>query len=190
MKITVGVSKRHVHLTRETLIKLFGVDELEVRNNINQPGEFASTFTVGLKSNNNIIERARVVGPIRDYNQVEIADSDAEILGVNPPVRKSGDIKGSLPITLIGTLGEVNLDYGLVKAIRHIHMGEQTAKELDFKDDERVLIYKEGKEIFDAVIKIKEPSYMELHIDIDESIKFNLKQDEEVEMYKCGTSEM
>lgn len=184
MKITLGVSKRHVHLTRETLIKLFGVEELEVRNYLNQPGEFASTFTVGLKTKDNIIERARVVGPLRDYNQVEVAKSDAHILGVNPPTRKSGDVKGSLPITLIGPLGELYLNEGLVVAERHIHIGEALAKELDFKDDERVLIYKDSKELFDAYIKIKEPSFMELHIDIDESEKYDLKQDDEVELYK------
>ena len=186
MKIPIGVSKRHVHLTKETLVKLFGIENLKVRNYINQPGEFASLSTVNLKTDTNIIEKVRVVGPLRGYDQVEVTRSDANLLGLNPPTRKSGDIKGSAPITLIGPSGEVSLNEGTIIAQRHVHLGQELAQELDFKNDEVVMAFKDGKKLFDAVIKIKDPSYVELHIDIEESNIYNLKHGEEVEIYKCG----
>ena len=186
MKIPIGVSKRHVHLTKESLIKLFGFDDLKVRNYINQPGEFASTITVELKSDHNTIEKVRVVGPIRGYDQVEVTRSDANLLGLNPPTRKSGDIKGSAPITLIGPSGEVSLNEGTIIAQRHVHLGKELAQELDLENDEVVIAYKDNKKLFDAVIKVKNPSYEELHIDIEESNIYNLEHGEEVEIYKCG----
>lgn len=186
MKIPIGVSRRHVHLTQETFKKLFNEETLEVRNYINQPGEYASTLTVTIKSNHNMIEKVRVVGPIRFYDQVEVTRSDASALGLNPPTRKSGDIKGSAPITLIGPNGEASLNEGVIIAQRHVHLGAELAQELDLKNDEVVIAYKEGKKLFDAVIKIKDPSYVELHIDIEESNIYNLEHGEEVEIYKCG----
>ena len=184
MKITVGVSNRHAHLTKETLNELFGKDVLEVRNYLNQPGEFASTSQIDIKYNDKIINKVRVVGPTRSYNQVEISKSDADYLEINPPRRKSGDVVGSNPITLIGPNGEVNLSNGLIMAERHVHLSKELAKELDLEDEDQVIVYKDNKELFLAVIKLKESSYTELHIDIDDAKKYNLKQNDEVEIYK------
>lgn len=186
MRIPVGISKRHVHLTKEVYQELFDSDNIEVRNNLNQPGEFASTSTVDIKWNNKVLERVRVVGPFRKYNQIELSKSDAEYLEITPPVRKSGNVEGSLPIILCNLDKEVYLDCGVVIAQRHIHMDSKTASELDLMNDEKVLIYKDGKEIYDANIKIIDPSFIELHLDTDEAALYNLKQDDEVEVFKCG----
>ncbi len=186
MKIPVGVSKRHVHLKKEVFKELFGEDEIIVRNYLNQPGEFASTVTVDIKWNNKILERVRVIGPFRKYNQIELSKSDADILEINPPVRKSGDVEGSLPIIICGPNKEVELEIGVVLAQRHIHMDNVLAQKLNLKDEESVLIYKNGMELFDANIKISEPSFLELHIDTDEANLYSLNQNDEVEVYKCG----
>jgi len=182
----MGVSKRHAHLTKEVYKELFGLDELEVRNSINQPGEFASTSTIDIKWFDKVIERVRIVGPLRDYNQIEISRRDAAFLGINPPVRKSGDVENSHPIVLRGPKKEILLNVGLVIAQRHVHMDDEIAGKYGFKDEEKVLIYKDGKELYDAHIKIKNPSYLELHLDDEESEKYNLKQNDEVEVVKCG----
>ncbi len=184
MKIPVGVSNRHVHLTKETLYKLFKITNLEKKYDLNQPGEFASTLKLSIKVNDKIIENVRIVGKLREYDQVEIIPSDASYLGVNPPYRKSGDVKGSLPVTLIGPFGFVNLKEGLILAERHIHMGEIEASKLNLKDEELVKVYKDGKEIFKAAMKLKEPSYVEMHIDIDDAKDFDIKQNDEVEFCK------
>ena len=114
MNIPVGISNRHVHLTEEVWKKLFGDEEITVRNYLNQPGQFASNMTVDVKVGDAIINHIRVVGPFRNYNQIEIDDTDAKILGVIPPRRQSGDLNGSLPITVIGPKGSVFLDKGLI----------------------------------------------------------------------------
>ncbi len=185
MKVPVGVSKKHVHLTKDVCIKLFGSDELPVRNYLNQPGQYASTLTVDLEWNGNVIPHVRVVGPLRNYNQIELSDNECNILKVNPPRRQSGDLDGSLPIILIGPNGKVNLDNGLIRAERHIHMTPDTMKELNLIDKQEVLVYKNDKYLFNAKIKLSDPGFNELHIDTVEEAMYDLHQGEEV-TFKCG----
>ncbi len=180
MKIPVGVSRRHAHLTKETYEKLFGHTDIEIRNNLNQPGEYASTDTIDLKWENNIIERVRIIGPFRNYNQIEISKKDAEILNVNLERKKSGDIKNTHPIILKGPKNEITLKEGLVMALKHIHMDEDIAKKFNFKDDQEVEVYKDDKKLFNANIKLKTPSFTEIHVDEEEAKEFNLKQNDGV----------
>ena len=186
MIVPVGVSKRHVHLNRETCIRLFGSDELPVRNELTQPGQYASTLTVDLEWNGKILEHVRVVGPIRDYNQIELSEDECNYFGVNPPARQSGDLDNSLPINMIGPKGKVNLSSGLIKAERHIHMTVETAKEQGLVNKESVEVYKDGKYLFNAIIKITVPAFNELHIDTVEENIYDLHQNEEVDFRKCG----
>ena len=109
MNVVIGVSNRHVHVTKNVWNILFGDKAMEVRNFLNQPGQFASTSTVDIKIDNLCLDHLRVVGPFREYNQVEISASDAKILGVKPPRRQSGDLEGSLQVRLSGPNGEVSL---------------------------------------------------------------------------------
>ncbi|MDD4187840.1 MAG: PduL/EutD family phosphate acyltransferase [Bacilli bacterium] len=184
MIIPVGVSKRHIHLTKETFKELFGLDEMEVRNYLKQPGEYASPLTIDVKWDNKKLERVRVVGPFRKYNQLEISRSEANYLGIRPPVKKSGDLEGTHPIILCFSDKEVYLDQGTAIARRHIHIDSNDALKYDLSDDERVLIYKDGKEICDAYIGVLDPSFLELHIDTDEALLYNLNQDDEIEVKK------
>ena len=186
MKVNVGVSKRHVHLTEDSIIKLFGTNELPVRNNLSQPGQFASTYTVDLKNNNKIIPHVRVVGPARSYNQIEIDESDSKELELNPPTRRSGDLDNSLGITLIGPKGEITLNSGVIKAKRHVHLDNKTAQKENLQDNEIVEIFYNDNYILDAEIKVTEDAYNELHIDTFEEIRYDLSSGEEVEIKKCG----
>lgn len=183
MIIPVGVSKKHVHLNEETCIKLFGSNELPVRNNLNQPGQYASTLTVDLEWEGNKIEHVRVVGPLRNYNQIELSDDECFILNVNPPARQSGDLEGSLPINLIGPKGFVELKEGLIKAERHIHITPETLKELNLEDKQSVKVYKNDKYLFDAKLKLSNPGFNEIHIDTVEEKKYDLHQGEEVNFH-------
>lgn len=184
MIIPVGVSKRHIHLTKEIYEELFGSKEMEVRNYLKQPTQFASTDTLDIKWNNQIINHVRIVGPLRDYNQVEINESDAKILGVNPPRRQSHDLNGSLPIILVGPNKEVYLNEGLILAEKHIHMDEETAKRLNLENKESVNVYINNDYAFDAKIKTSKEAFIELHIDTDEEQKYNLHQDDLVLFHK------
>ena len=186
MIITVGVSRRHIHLCKQTCKKLFGSTSMPIRNPLNQPGQYASTLTVDLSWHGKVLEHIRVCGPIRKYDQVELAKEEADYFDINPPIRKSGDLKGTPPITLIGPKGEKTIKTGVIMAERHIHMDPKEAKRLSLKDREEVKVYKNNKALFKAKIKIENPSFTELHIDTHEEIIYDLHQGDGVEVRKCG----
>ena len=159
MIVPVGVSKRHAHISREVALILFGSDKLPIRNNLK---------------------------PIRNYNQVELSKDDADYLGISPPTRKSGDLKDSSPIIIFNDEAEIKLKRGAILAQRHVQIGEKEALKGGFENDEIVNVYKENKYLFDAHIKIEPVSFTELHIDTSEEIIYDLHQDCEVEIRKCG----
>lgn len=102
MKVKVGVSNRHVHLSEKDLKTLFGEDyKLTILKNLTQPGQYACTETVTIETEKNSIQKVRVLGPVRNYTQVEISKTDSYTLGLNPPIRDSGNLENSCGITLI-----------------------------------------------------------------------------------------
>lgn len=173
MKVSIGVSNRHVHLKKEDLEILFGEGhELEKVRDIKQPGQFASKETVTILTEKSSIENVRVLGPIRPYSQVEISKTDAYKLGINPPVRDSGDLDGSAPISIIGPCGRVDLDEGCIIASRHIHI---TPKQMELYGLEGIssvdvlLPGLKGGILHNVSLKVSEESYFELHIDTDDA---------------------
>ena len=173
MEVSIGVSNRHVHLTKEDLEVLFGKgSELEVVKVLHQPDNFASNCFVTLKTEKSTIEHVRVLGALRNYTQVEISKTDAYKLGLNPPVRDSGDLKGSAPITLVGPMGELELKEGCIIATRHIHITNEQMKEFGFEGKQTVSVRLKGEKggIIDNVhLKVGELSYFELHLDTDDA---------------------
>lgn len=184
MKISVGVSNRHMHLTEETFKKICN-ENLEVRNKLNQPNQFASTMTFTIKTPKSEINNVRLLGPFRSYNQVEISRTDAIKLGLNPPVRTSGDIKGSSSITIIGPNGSIDLNECVIIADRHIHISKKMLKEKGLENYKKVQVKVDGEKggILDNVdLKISDEAYFELHLDTDDANAFNLKNNDEVEI--------
>lgn len=173
MKISIGVSNRHVHLTKSVLEELFGPGyELEKIKDLKQPGQFASNTFVTLKTDKNMIEHVRVLGPVRDYNQVEISKTDAYKLGLNPPVRDSGDLVGSEPITLVGNNKEIKLDEGCILATRHIHILPEQVKQYNLDPSKKYCVRLSGEKggiIENVSLKVSDKSYFELHIDTDDA---------------------
>lgn len=173
MKVNIGVSNRHVHLSKEVLEILFGDNfDLSVKNNLTQPGEFASNSVVAIKTDKDIINNVRVLGPVRDYTQVEISKTDAYKLGINPPVRESGDLDGSEAVTLIGSCGSVNLDKGCIIATRHIHISESKIQELGLQGISKVdvkIFGIKGGIISNVSLKVSDNYCFEMHIDTDDA---------------------
>ena len=145
--VPIGVSNRHVHLTREHLDILFGKDyELTKAKDLSQPGQFAANETVTIIGPSlRPIEKVRVLGPLRKASQVEISMTDSYVLKVKPPVRESGNIAGSSPITLVGPKGVVTLSEGCIIANRHIHMSPKDAERYGIKDGDTVNVSVLGK---------------------------------------------
>ena len=126
--IPIGISNRHVHLSKADLEVLFGQGyELRRLKELSQPGQYACAETVILAGPKGCIEQVRILGPVRSQTQVEVLKSDGFRLGVNAPVRESGSLKGSEGITLIGPKGSVQLTEGVITAQRHIHMTPEDA---------------------------------------------------------------
>ena len=174
MKIKVVVSNRHVHLTKEDKEILFGKDyELTVRNYIDQPGQFAANETVTLKTDKNIKENVRIVGPTRGYTQVEILDIDKEYFGLNPPVRNSGDLENSENIWIIGPKGKIYKKSVCIIANRHIHINTRDKK--DFNEDQIVSVKINDKIINNVHIKISDNFALALHINKDDAQNNNIE---------------
>ncbi|MEK4027819.1 phosphate propanoyltransferase [Pseudobacillus sp. FSL P4-0506] len=171
--IPIAVSARHVHLSEQHLAALFGPSyALKKKSDLSQPNQFAAEETVILSGPKGAIERVRVLGPSRHLTQVEISQTDAFKLGLKPPIRQSGDIKGSSPITVIGPKGSVYLPEGLIIAQAHIHMAPEDAERFQVQDGQYVQVRAETERpvTFEKVLIRVSPSYrLEMHIDTDEA---------------------
>lgn len=180
--IPVAVSARHVHLTQQTVEELFGEGhELTPRNDLSQPGQFASEETVRVIGPRNEFPEVRILGPTRDLNQIEISRTDEFHLGVDAPVRASVDIDNTPGIILEGPEGRVELDKGVICAWRHIHMTPEDAEEFGVEDRDVVEVAIDGGErdlVFGDVLIRVSPSYrLEMHIDTDEANAAHLGRD-------------
>ena len=185
MKISVGVSNRHVHLTEEHFKTLFGEISLEKDFDLHQKGDFASKLFVTIKGPKGSIDKVRVVGPIRTYTQVEVSITDSYTLGINPPIRKSGDISSSSPITIIGPNSTLELKDGAIIAERHIHVTkEQLAYyKLDENKPLNILVQGEKPTILNNVkLKVSDNAYFELHLDTDDANACNLRNGDIVDI--------
>ena len=169
----VETSARHVHVTQETLEKLFGEGyQLTVKKMLSQPGQFASgekVTVVGPKGST----AASILGPCRKLNQVELSLTDARSLGLTAPIRESGDIAGSGACKLVGPAGEVELTEGVIAAKRHIHMTPADAEAYGVKDKDivNVKVNSNGRELIfgDTVVRVSDSYALAMHIDTDES---------------------
>ena len=171
----VETSARHVHVTEETLSALFGEGyKLTVKKELSQPGQYASNERVTVVGPKKELANVSILGPRRKFNQVELSATDARSIGIDAPIRESGDIKGSGKCTLVGPCGSVELEEGVIVAKRHIHMTEADAAEYGVKNGDivSVLIENENgrKTIFgDTVIRVSPSFRLAMHIDTDES---------------------
>lgn len=171
-KVKVEISARHIHLTKEDFEKLFGVGaELTVRKELSQPGMFAANETVDIKDDEFEMKDVRIVGPIRNYTQIEISETEARNFKINPPLRKSGDIEGSPGMTVIGPKGRIEINKGVIVAKRHVHMTPDEAREIEVKDGDILRVKVEGDRglIFENVVaRVHETYAWAMHIDTDE----------------------
>ena len=185
MKVNVGVSARHVHVTKEDLKILFGEDyELTKKVDLSQPGQYACNEQVTIKGPKGSIQRVRILGPERSATQVEISKTDSFLLGINPPVRNSGDLDDASEITIIGPHGEITKNAAIIAA-RHVHATKEDAKKYGFEGKEfiSILVKSEKGGILDNVfVRISDDFSYEVHLDTDDANAFLIKQGDEVEI--------
>ena len=188
-KIPVGVSARHAHVSQEHLDVLYGKGhQLTTLAPLYQPGAFAAKETltvVGRRMRS--IEGVRILGPARDYTQVELARTDAIRLGLGPPIRDSGDLTGSEPISLIGPAGSVYLNEGAICATRHVHMTPQIATSFGVEEGDLLKVRIAGERALtleNIRPKISSSYVLQMHLDTDDSNAAGLRGGEAVELLR------
>jgi putative phosphotransacetylase len=186
--VPVGMSNRHIHLSKEHLEILFGEGfELTKMKDLSQPGQYAANEKVDIVGPKGTLKGVRILGPVRKETQIEISITDGFVLGVNPPVRDSGDLAGSPGAKIIGPKGEVEIDKGIIAAARHIHMHTTDAEKFGVVDKDIVSVKIEGKRglTFDNVlVRVHKDYALEMHVDIDEGNAASLKNGSMVEVIK------
>jgi acetate kinase len=174
MRIPVAISARHAHLSQPTIERLFGPGHrLGTRTALSQTGQFSAEETVTLVGPRGRLSGVRVMGPPRAHDQVEISRSDEFVLGVDAPVRISGDLANTPGITLEGPAGRVTLSSGLICARRHIHMSPDEAQRLGVRDCDVVAVRldTDGRDLVfgDVMVRVAPDFRLELHLDTDEA---------------------
>lgn len=173
-KILVETSARHVHLTKEHIEVLFGAGHtLTKKKDLSQPGQFACEEKVTVVGPKNSLAKVSILGPARSADQVEVSLTDARTLGIDAPVRESGDIAGSGACKLVGPAGEIELKEGVIAAKRHIHFTPADAEAFGVADKQIVSVKVQSADrslIFgDVVVRVSEKFAAAMHIDTDES---------------------
>ncbi len=187
-QVPVGVSNRHIHLSQKDVETLFGPGHQLTKKKELMGGQYACEeccTIVGLKLR--AIENVRVLGPARKATQVEISYTDARKLGINVPVRESGDIAGSAPIAIVGPKGAVYCKEGCIVAARHIHMSPADAARAGVSDGDYVSVKMDNERgtTFDQVkIRVDESFTLEMHIDTDEANASDIKSGDKVAIVK------
>ena len=172
--IPIAVSARHIHLTREAVSQLFGPGHtLTVLRPISQPGQFATKETLDVVGPRRRLDGVRIIGPVRKAVQVEISRTDEFHLGIDAPVRNSGDTANSPGITLVGPVGTLTIREGVICARRHIHMTHADAERFGVTDRDvvEVAVDSEGRDLVygDVLVRVKDSYVLEMHIDTDEA---------------------
>jgi len=172
VKINIGVSARHVHLCEGDYNKLFGDEKLTRYTVLTQPGQYACNEKVNLITEKGRIDNVRILGPLRNYTQVEISKTDSYVLGLNPPVRDSGDLKNSENIKIEYKDKIIEVKECCIIADRHIHISEEDALKYNLKDKQivKLKVFGEKGGILDNVkVKVMKDAYFECHLDLDDA---------------------
>ncbi len=182
--IPVGVSGRHLHLSRAHLDALFGPGyELTKKKDLSQPGQYASEETVDIMTTKGAFTRVRILGPVRKDTQIELSLTDAVKLGINPPIRDSGNVAGSPGVVLVGPNGTITLDQGAIAALRHIHMTPADAERFGVKDKDIVQVECSGERgmiMGQVLVRVNDQYALEMHVDTDEGNAACLKTGDKV----------
>ena len=169
--VELEASGRHVHVNKEQAQALFGHD-LTPSRPLSQPGQFLAQERLTVKGPKGEFQNVAVLGPARGKAQVEISLTDGKTLGIQPPVRLSGDVKGTPGAELIGPMGRITIEEGVIAAKRHIHMTPEDAKHFGVQDQQpvRLQTFTQRPVVFeDLVVRVSPDFATYVHLDYDEA---------------------
>jgi putative phosphotransacetylase len=187
--LVVNISARHCHVTQTDLERLFGVGhKLHVAKPLYQDGFFAAEEAVTIIGpRHRLIPNLRILGPCRNHSQVELAFTDAISLGLDVPVRKSGDHRDSPGCYLMGPAGIIELPTGVIRHERHVHLGPVDAAFYGVKDGDRLNLRIKSSSsavLEDLLVRFSPSSKLEVHVDTDEGNAVDLPHATKVELFK------
>ena len=181
MKIKVGVSNRHIHLCKEDADILFGKDfKFTKRNDLGQSGEYACNEIVIVSTDSYVFDHVRVMGPLRDYTQVEVSLDDAKLLKIDPPIRDSGDLDNSEAVWIEGPKGKIYKENCCIRATRHIHANKKAMPDHNNRDIVKVKF--NGKIIDNVHIKMKDSYNLEMHVDRTDAETYGLNNGDYIDL--------
>lgn len=181
MKIRVGVSNRHIHLCKSDADILFGENyQFTKRNDLSQHGEYACMETVIISTDKYEFPHVRVMGPLRDYTQVEVSSEDAELLGIDPPMRDSGDLDNSESVWITGPNEKIYKKNCCIKSVRHIHCNKLSLPGHNNRDI--VSVKYNDKKIDNVHIKMKDEYELEMHIDKTDAKIFGIENGDYIDL--------
>ncbi len=188
-ELVVSISARHVHVTDEDCERLFGPGrKLTPAKDLYQDGYYAAEETVMIVGpRRRMLPSVRILGPTRSATQVELAFTDGISLGIDLPVRQSGDVKGTPGCTLIGPAGSIDLKEGVIRAERHVHMGPEDADFYGVKDGDRMSLRVNSscRTVFEnLLVRVGKGIKLEVHLDTDEGNAADLENATSVELLK------
>ncbi|MFC5402017.1 phosphate propanoyltransferase [Cohnella soli] len=170
--VPIGVSARHIHLSQDHVEVLFGAGAtLTDFKPLTQPGQFAANETVAVYGPKGSFATVRVLGPARSMTQLEVSRTDAFALGIPAPVRESGKIEGTPGVRIVGPVGEVTVDKGVIVAARHIHVHTSDAEKWGIADKQLLAVRVGGERglVFEQVLaRVSDQFALDMHIDTDE----------------------
>ncbi len=177
-KFIIETSARHIHISEADLAILFGEgSKLTHKKDLSQPGQFACEERVTIVGPKKELAGVSILGPTRPVTQVELSSTDARSIGINAPIKESGDISGSAGCKIVGPCGEIEIKEGVIVAKRHIHLTPADAEELNVSDKEVVWVKIETADrttIFGDVVCRVHPNFSRaMHIDTDEANAVN-----------------
>jgi acetate kinase len=193
--IPIAVSARHIHLTQEAVETLFGTGHtLTPYKPLSQPGQYACEEKLTVVGPRRSIEGVRVLGPTRPACQVEVSRTDEFFLGIDAPVRDSGDVKHSAACTLVGPAGRLTLTEGVICARRHIHMTPADAEAFGVQDRDvvEVAVDSAGRDLVfgDVLVRVSPKYALEMHLDTDEANAAEIVRGHEGSLVETGATAM
>lgn len=182
MEVQIEYSHRHIHISKEIAEQLFGPRYiLNSEKKLSQGEDFAAQETLTLIGPKGKIENVRIIGPYREKTQIELLQSDAYTLGIDIPLRLSGDLTGTPGVKIVSPLNEVEINEGVIIAKRHLHTSSEDAKKNNLKDGQKIQIEIQGERsvIFkEIIVRVREDFTTRLHIDLEEANAAGVKQND------------
>lgn len=173
MKVQIGLSNHHVHLSNDDFKILFPNQEMENIRNINQPGQFVSNLKVKIEKNDKTIDNLKVLGPTRNYTQVELLDRDCKYLNIDCPITSSGNLENAEVLNIISPYATITRKCAII-ADRHLHLTKEQQKELDLENIEKIKLIKDNTIIDNVYLRVADNSYFEVHLDKEDGEKLNV----------------